>query len=70
MCRKEAAGAPVRVEEKLTEEVMMKKMKIYLLQNQEDSMNEPTDVGIVIKGITAINNLGGLLLSVGTVLLI
>ena len=46
MCRKEAAGAPVRVEEKLTEEVM--KMKIYLLQNQEDSMNEPTDVGIVI----------------------
>lgn len=63
MCRKEAAGAPVRVEEKLTEEVMMK-MKIYLLQNQEDSMNEPTDVGIVIKGITALNNLGGLLLSV------
>ena len=59
MCRKAAAGAE--------EEVMMK-MKIYLLQNREDSMNEPTDVGIVIKGITALNNLGGLLLSVGTVL--
>uniref|UniRef100_A0A8C6Q5B5 Uncharacterized protein n=1 Tax=Nothobranchius furzeri TaxID=105023 RepID=A0A8C6Q5B5_NOTFU len=42
-------------EEALAEEVM----KIYLLQNQDRS-GEPTDVGIVIEGVTVLGKLGNL----------
>uniref|UniRef100_A0AAX7TIX8 Uncharacterized protein n=3 Tax=Astatotilapia calliptera TaxID=8154 RepID=A0AAX7TIX8_ASTCA len=45
----------VFVEEALAEEVM----KIYLLQNQDRS-GEPTDVGIVIEGVTVLGKLGNL----------
>uniref|UniRef100_A0A3P9BEN2 Uncharacterized protein n=1 Tax=Maylandia zebra TaxID=106582 RepID=A0A3P9BEN2_9CICH len=45
----------VLVEEALAEEVM----KIYLLQNQDRS-GEPTDVGIVIEGVTVLGKLGNL----------
>ena len=52
----DAAGAPVSVGEELAEEVMT----IYQLQNQEGSTDDPTDVGIVIEGITVLRNLGDL----------
>uniref|UniRef100_A0A1A7WSB8 Uncharacterized protein n=2 Tax=Iconisemion striatum TaxID=60296 RepID=A0A1A7WSB8_9TELE len=45
----------VSVQEALAEEVM----KIYLLQNQDESV-EHTDVGIVIEGITVLGKLGNL----------
>lgn len=51
---KDGADA-VFVEEALAEEVM----KIYLLQNQDRS-GEPTDVGIVIEGVTVLGKLGNL----------
>ncbi|KAI9543378.1 hypothetical protein NQZ68_012027 [Dissostichus eleginoides] len=52
----DAADAPVSVQEELAEEVM----KIYLLQNQDGSVDEPTDVGIVIEGIPVLRSLGDL----------
>ncbi|KAL3063504.1 hypothetical protein OYC64_003134 [Pagothenia borchgrevinki] len=51
----DAADAPVSVQEELAEEVM----KIYL-QNQDGSVDEPTDVGIVIEGIPVLRSLGNL----------
>ncbi|KAK1903718.1 Selenide water dikinase [Dissostichus eleginoides] len=52
----DAADAPVSVQEELAEEVM----KIYLLQNQDGSVDEPTDVEIVIEGIPVLSSLGDL----------
>lgn len=52
-CLQDAADAPVSVPEELTEEVM----KIYLLQNQDESVDEPTDVQIVIEGIIVLSSL-------------
>ncbi|KAF7653354.1 hypothetical protein LDENG_00084080 [Lucifuga dentata] len=51
----DAADAPVSVQEELAEEVI----KIYQLRNQDGSVDEPTDVGIVIEGIT-VSHLGDL----------
>ncbi|CAI5669568.1 unnamed protein product [Oreochromis niloticus] len=51
----EGGADAVFVEEALAEEVM----KIYLLQNQDRS-GEPTDVGIVIEGVTVLGKLGNL----------
>ncbi|XP_070408069.1 uncharacterized protein [Nothobranchius furzeri] len=51
----EDSADAVFVEEALAEEVM----KIYLLQNQDRS-GEPTDVGIVIEGVTVLGKLGNL----------
>ena len=55
-CLQDAADAPVSVQEELAEEVM----KMYLLQNQDGSVDEPTDVGIVIEGIPVLRSLGNL----------
>ncbi|KAK1875368.1 Alanine--tRNA ligase [Dissostichus eleginoides] len=52
----DAADAPGSVQEELAEEVM----KIYLMQNQDGSVDEPTDVGIVIEGIPVLRSLGDL----------
>ncbi|KAI9514011.1 hypothetical protein NQZ68_036965 [Dissostichus eleginoides] len=52
----DAADAPVSVQEELAEEVM----KIYLLQHQDGSVDEPTDVEIVIEGIPVLSSLGDL----------
>ncbi|KAK0151213.1 hypothetical protein N1851_007693 [Merluccius polli] len=52
----EAADAPISVQEELSEEGM----KIYLLRNQDGSVDEPTDLGIVIEGITVLSSLGDL----------
>ncbi|XP_035985885.1 uncharacterized protein LOC118559324 [Fundulus heteroclitus] len=49
-----AANAPIDVQEELADEVM----KIYVLRNEDVSVNEPTDVGIVIEGITVLSSLG------------
>ncbi|KAJ4930666.1 hypothetical protein JOQ06_024974 [Pogonophryne albipinna] len=43
-------------EEELAEEVM----KMYLMQNQDGSVEEPTDVEIVIEGIPVLSSLGDL----------
>ncbi|XP_051815671.1 uncharacterized protein LOC127537450 [Acanthochromis polyacanthus] len=50
------ADAPDGLEKELTEEVM----KIYLVRNQGQSGDAPTDVGIVIEGIIVLHSLGDL----------
>lgn len=55
-CLQDAADSPVSVQEELAE-VMM---KIYLMQNQDGSVSEPTDLGIVIEGITVLSSHGDL----------
>lgn len=55
-CLQDAADTPVNVQEELAEEVM----KIYVSRNQDGSVEEPTDVGILIEGITVLSSLGDL----------
>lgn len=55
-CLQDADDPPVSVQEELSDEVM----KIYLRRNQDGSVSGPTDVGIVIEGITVLSDLGDL----------
>uniref|UniRef100_A0AAQ5YPD1 Uncharacterized protein n=1 Tax=Amphiprion ocellaris TaxID=80972 RepID=A0AAQ5YPD1_AMPOC len=55
-CLQVVADAPDGLEKELAEEVM----KIYMLQNQGQSDDAPTDVGIVIEGVIVLRSLGDL----------
>ena len=53
-CLQDAAAGSVSVQEELTDEVM----KMYLLQNQDGSVHEYADVGIVMERNAVLSSLG------------